>query len=359
LIINVRNFKRYTMKRIIGILIFPLLLTYSNSCTDVLGDGMYTVIWEGSEVPQDSCYRNPVWDPDLSFPTVLKAAVGYYAFGADNEWSPGLDITAPVLSSSDLMNWRLRGSGFDAKPDWSEGKITAVSAGFAKTKGVYYLFYALGNEGIGMSVSKAPQGPFTDLGLLINAASVGLSECNNPLFYAFGSKGYVFYQGGDGVYGQELLLSKTELATLKGDKFKVTGTSINSIYLFKRDNYYYLFGGVDEGTGSRITLGRANNVQGPFLDKNGDSLMDGEGMLLLKANPDDIFSEIKHVGGVFEDANADIWILYQATDLEMPLLSSGADRHPMMLNKIDFDESGWPVKVFEAKGGWNHPKFAN
>ncbi len=355
---KVINLKRYTMKRIIGILIFPLLLTYTNSCTDVLGDGMYTIVWEGSEVPQDSCYRNPVWDPDLSFPTVFKAAVGYYAFGADNEWSPGMEITTPALSSTDLMNWRLRGSCFNAKPDWSEEKVTALSAGFAKTKGMYYIFYALGNEGIGMGASKAPQGPFTDFGLLINADSVGLFECNNPFFFTFGSKAYIYFQGGDGMYGHELLLSKTELATLNGDLFKVAGGSISSINMTKLGDYYYMFGGIDAGVGSKITLGRADNAKGPFLDKNGDSLLDGDGTTLLQSMEDNVFSEVKHVGGVFEDSNEDIWIVYQATNMNMPLLTSGSERHPLMLTKIDFDNDGWPLKVFEAKSGWNHPKFA-
>ena len=97
------------MKKIFAIVLLPLLLGVMISCTDVKGDGMGTVIWQGSTVPQDSSFRNPVWEPDLSYPSVYKAAVGFYAIGSDKEWSPGLKLTAPVLSSTNLMSWDQRG----------------------------------------------------------------------------------------------------------------------------------------------------------------------------------------------------------------------------------------------------------
>ena len=346
------------MKMVLAASIFFAFIGGMISCTDVQGDGLYTVIWEGSEVPQDSSYRNPVWDPDLSYPSVFSAAVGFYALGADNEWAPGLSYMAPVLSSSDLMSWRLRGEAFEEKPTLSDGPITSISAGFAKTKGTYFIFYAMGDAGIGMGASKAPQGPFEDFGILMNADSVGLSECSKPFFFVFGSKAYLFFQGGDGMYGQELTLNRTELAELKGEKFKITGPAINSMNMSKINNFYYLFGGVDDGHNSRLTLGRSLEITGPFLDQAGNSLNDGEGTLLLNGNPENGFVGVNHVGGVFEDTNEDLWVIYQAIDVDKPTLSSGVDRYPLLLSRIELDENGWPVKVFEARGGWNYPKYA-
>ncbi|NJK85518.1 MAG: hypothetical protein HC906_05690 [Bacteroidales bacterium] len=72
---------------------------------------------------------------------------------------------------------------------------------------------------------------------------------------------------------------------------------------------------------------------------------------------EDGFVALNHVGGVFEDHNGEIWVMYQAKDMKRPFLSSGAERHPLMLSKIEFDNSGWPVSVVKAKGGWNYPKF--
>jgi arabinan endo-1,5-alpha-L-arabinosidase len=346
------------MKKVLGSALVFAFIWGMISCTDVQGDGLYTVVWEGSVVPQDSCYRNPVWEPDLTYPTVFKAAVGYYAFGADNEWSAGLDFTAPVLSSTDLMSWRSRGEAFVEKPSWSDGPISAISAGFAKTKGTYYIFYELDGEGIGMGGSKAPQGPFDDFGLLLDSEVLGLAECSNPFFFAFGSKAYVFFQGGDGMYGQELVLNKTDIADLMGEKFKVTGSAIQTVNMIKFDAYYYLFGSVEDGDNSRITLGLSTDITGPFTNKEGSSLLDGEGTTLLTGNAENGFVAVNHVGGVIEDANDDIWVLYQAVDVDSPTLSTGTDRHPLLLSRIEFDENGWPLKIFEAMGGWNHPKFA-
>ena len=353
------KFKRdKTMKKIFAIVLLPLLLGVLIACTDVQGDGMGTVIWQGSTVPQDSSFRNPVWEPDLSYASVYKAAVGFYAVGADKEWSPGLNLTAPVLSSTDLMSWDQRGEALAEKPIWSESLISAISAGFAKTKGTYYLFYELGNDGIGMGSSKAPQGPFVDYGLLINAESTGLAKCSKPFFYAFGSTSYLFYQGGDGVYGQELILNKTGIALLKGDKFKVTGPAIESINMIKLADYYYLFGAVEDGDASRLTLARSLEVNGPFLDKDGNTLMNGEGTLLLKGDAAKGFVAVNHIAGILLDANEDLWVVHQATDVDMPTLSSGAPRHPLVISRVVFDESGWPTQVFEATKGWNYPKFA-
>jgi arabinan endo-1,5-alpha-L-arabinosidase len=335
-----------------------LLLMAVVGCTDVQGDGINEVVWEGSVLPEDICYRNPVWEPDLSFPSVFSAAVGFYAVGVDMEWSPGLNYSAPVLSSNDLMNWRLRGEAFTEKPAWSQEKINSIAAGFSKTRGTYYIFYTLGPEGIGMGASKAPQGPFTDFGMLINAASMGVTECANPYFLAFGSKAYLFFQGGDGIYGQEIVLYKDKLAEIKGDKFKVTGPEISSANIVRIGDYYYLFGAVEDGNNSRITLGRSSEATGPYLDSEGSSLLEGEGTPVVTGSAGEGFVAVNHAGGIFEDAQENIWILCQATDIDQPLLSSGSERHPLMLSPVVFSENGWPGQETVVRGGWNYPKFA-
>ena len=349
----------YLLRKLLpGILILTAISAGQYSCTDVQDDGINTVIWNGSVLPEDSCYRNPVWEPDLSYPSVFKAAVGYFAVGADNEWSPGLNYTAPVLSSNDLMNWRLRGQAFTQKPGWAEEKISSLSAGFAKTRGMYYIFYALGNDKIGMGSSRAPQGPFTDFGFLLGAESLGLAETSNPFFFPFGSKAYLFFQGGDGVYGIEVKLNKDEIGTLDGEMFKITGQNITSINMMRWNNVYYLLGAVNNGNDSKITISRSINIEGPYVDKDGNSLMNGEGTPIMTGSADEGYVAVNHAGGIFEDANGDIWLLYHATNIDKPVLSSGKDRHPMLLSRIEFDENGWPVELVRTKAGWNYPKFA-
>lgn len=329
------------------------------SCTDIQGDGINEVIWEGSVLPEDSCYRNPVWEPDLSYPTVFAAAVGYFAFGTDNEWSPGLEYTAPVLSSNDLMNWRLRGEAFEEKPDWSEGKISRISAGFAKTKGTYYVFYQLGGNAIGMGGSKAPQGPYDDFGTLVTAEDLGVASLSNPYFFPFGSSAYLFYNDGAGISCLELALERDTIAALDGDPFQVTGPGIESVSMTKWGNYYYLFGVVEDGDNSTITIARAGDVDGIFLDQDNQGLLDGTGTPLLTGSAEEGFVAVNHIGGVIEDANEELWIIYQATDVDVPKLSSGTERHPLLLTKLEFDEDGWPTDLLNPIDGWNYPKFPN
>ncbi len=337
-------------------LIMVLLAGSMLSCTDIQGDGIDTVIWEGSVLPEDSCYRNPVWEPDLSYPTVFSAAVGYFAFGTSNEWSPGLEYTAPVLSSNDLMNWRLRGEAFNEKPDWSDAKISRISAAFAKTKGAYYVFYQLDGDIIGMSGSKAPQGPYVDFGQLISADDLGVASLSNPFFFPFGSSAYLYYNDGTGMSGVQLTLEKDTIASIKGDPFKVAGAGISSMNMMKWGNYYYLFAVAEDGDNSTVGVARSGSVDGPFLDKDGQSLLDGTGTPLLTGSAEEGYVAVNHVGGVFEDSNGELWILYQVTDVEKPELSSGTERHPLMLTKLKMDEDGWPTGTMNPLGGWNYPK---
>jgi arabinan endo-1,5-alpha-L-arabinosidase len=193
---------------------------------------------------------------------------------------------------------------------------------------------------------------------LITPGSMGLAECTKPFFYAFGSRAFVFFQGGDGMYGQELTLNKTAIAELKGDKFRVTGPAIESMNLLQLNGYYYLFGAVEDGNASRITIARSQEITGPYLDQEGNGLMNGEGTVILQGDAGNGFVAVNHIGGVFEDANNNLWLIHQATDVDLPALSSGAPRHPLVLTRVELDENGWPAQVFEARKGWNYPKFA-
>jgi hypothetical protein len=77
------------MKNIQALIVLAALLSIVTACTDTQGDGINVVEWDGSVVMEDSCYRNPVWEPDLSYPTVFEAAVGFFALGTDNECLQG------------------------------------------------------------------------------------------------------------------------------------------------------------------------------------------------------------------------------------------------------------------------------
>jgi len=340
------------------LMLFPALLALPMSCTDVDGDGIDTVIWNGSTLPEATNYQNPVWQPDLEKPSVFRGPTMYYAFGDEKEWSTDQNYVVPVLSSSKLMSWSIAGEAFSIRPSWDEGKISSVSCVFSKTMSTYYMFYTIGESGIGSAYSKAPQGPYTDYGKLFDKDMMGFEYCHEPYIIQSGINFYLFFETEDGIYGQELTIARNTAPVLKGDKFKVAGTGITGVYIFRKSSEsFYLFGTVGDDQDSDIYMGRASSIKGPYLDQQGNDLMTSQGTLLVSGNTEGGFEAPGHVGGVFTDMEENEWIMYQATDIAKPLLSSGAARRPLMLSPIEWDDDGWPASVIQVKGGWNTPKF--
>lgn len=346
------------MRKIINIILCPFLLAVPMACTDVGGDGIDTVTWNGSTLPEATSYQNPVWQPDLEKPSVFKGPTQYYAFGVEKEWSTDQNFVVPVLSSSKLMSWNLSGEAFATRPVWDEGKISSISCVFSKTLSTYYMFYMIGEAGIGSASAKAPQGPYTDYGKLFDKDMMGFQYCHEPYIIQSGINFYLFFETEDGIYGQELTIARNVAPVLKGEKFKIAGTGITGVYILRKSSEsFYLFGTVGDEQDSEIYVGRATSIKGPFLDKDGNDLLTSQGTLLVSGSTDGGFEAPGHVGGVFTDKLENDWILYQATDISKPLLSSGALRRPLLLSSIEWDEDGWPASVIQMKGGWNTPKF--
>jgi arabinan endo-1,5-alpha-L-arabinosidase len=350
--------KKNNMKRLFNLMILMALLAILYSCTDVGGDGIDTVIWNGSTLPEGSSYRNPVWEPDLAKPSVFRGPTQFYAFGDEKEWSAGFKYVVPVLSSSNLMNWNISGQAFRTRPEWNEGKISSVSCVFSKTLGTYYMFYQIGDAGIGSASAKAPQGPYTDYGKLIDKDMLGSEYCHEPFLIQSGLSFYLFYETEEGIWGQELTIVRNTPPTLKGSAFKIAGTGITGIYVFRKSSdSFYLFGTVGDDLDSEIYIARASNIKGPYLDKDGNDLMTSQGTLLVSGDTEGGFEAPGHVGGVFTDREDYEWILFQATDISKTTISSGETRRPLILSRIEWDDTGWPAALIQVKGGWNTPKF--
>ena len=116
-------------------------------------------------------YQNPLWKESFPDPSVLRGEDGsMYCYGTPDLWEEGKVLEIPILSSPDMVHWRLEGSVFTACPSWKGGK-TLWACEIAKIKERYVLYYTLmdGEEKprIGCAWAASPQGPFTDAGFLI------------------------------------------------------------------------------------------------------------------------------------------------------------------------------------------------
>src|SRR5690606_8445486 len=73
------------------------------------------------EVSKKNQFTNPVFEPILADPTVIRDEdTGlFYAYGTEDNWGDGKgNRLMPILRSKDLINWSYVGNVFENKPSW-------------------------------------------------------------------------------------------------------------------------------------------------------------------------------------------------------------------------------------------------
>lgn len=342
------------MKKYIVILILAGITSCYYSCTDIQGDGIDTIVYNGSNVPEDSAYRNPVWNFDLSDASVFLSSGPYYSMGSEKGWAEGIQYVVPTLTSINLMDWSLisQAQAFLEKPAWAEGNVTSVTGLFSKSLGMYYLFYKLDDAGLGVGDAKTPQGPYRDYGKFTDKDALGVSDIIDPFVYASGSSFYLFFGvPSEGIYGVKLNVKKNTLPLLDGTPFKVAGPDYTGPYVRKKGTKFQ-FVGTHSG---QIVMGLAANIEGPYLDNTGADLVQGNGTPLVAISED--FVGIGQCAGIQTDNQENDWILYTAMESSIPALPTGETRYVLMLNRIIYDEIGWPSRPIEASIGYVYPRF--
>ncbi len=291
-------------------------------------------------------YQNPVFNHDFPDPNLVQAKDGYYyAYSTQANWQKegfGGRYITPVLRSKNLVQWEVVGDALLQKPSWKgEGGIWAPDAAYHKGK--YFLYYSFStwgdpNPGIGLATSKTPQGPFTDHGKLFLSKEIGVANSIDAFLYVDKKKPFLVWGSFHGIYA--VPLSKDGMQ-VTGEKFKLAGNAYEGSLIYKRDGYYYYFGSVGTccaGAKStyQVKVGRSKNFKGPYLDREGKSLLDNGGTLLLQKNEGDTgFLGPGHNGDIITDKSGVTWMLYHGFDKRDPV------RRVMLLDRIDWVD-GWP-----------------
>ncbi|MZI94001.1 family 43 glycosylhydrolase [Vibrio sp. CAIM 722] len=247
-------------------------------------------------------------------PVMAKEGNTYYAF------STGPGIT--YYSSQDMKHWQLVGRVFKDKPSWAP----RVAPGFnghlwapdiIHHNGKFYLYYSASafgknTSGIGVTVTKtldpkSKDAQWVDQGVVLQSIP-NRDEWNaiDPAV-AFDDQGTPWMAFGSFWHGLKLVkldpsltriaepqewynLARRPSTTLTDGKQAGDG-AIEAPFIFKKNGYYYLFVSFDlccRGMDStyNIRVGRSKNIQGPYVDKEGKSMMQGGGTLVLKGNKD-------------------------------------------------------------------------
>lgn len=327
-------------------------LFFQAACTEKSNE---VLIWNDSPTSADTLYQNPIFEPDLADPSIVRAADGaFYAYGTENSWSAGIHRMVPIIKSKDMIHWEYVTDAFAKRPDWkTSGGIWAVDVTFINSK--YYMYYSVStwgdrNPGIGLAIADLPYGPFVDQGKVFDSNSIGVSNSIDPAFIQTGlgrnKKSYLFWGSFQGIYGIEL---SADLKTPVGSKFKITNNLFEAAYILEREGKFYFFGSLGsccEGADSqyRVAVASATDIKGPYVGKDGKSVLDfgNEGTLLIKGDRSHGWVGPGHNAQVVTDDNGNDWFLYHAIDVKNPFLAGGATRRPLMMDRLKWVD-GWPT----------------
>ena len=334
-----------------------------SSCTDMSGDGIDSVLWEGSRNPENTSFRNPVWEPSLDAGTLVKGASMYVALSATTQWTPGLTNICPALTSNNLMTWSRANDGFtaDGQPLWGEGRVNSLSVDYARavTGATYWMFYTLeGGKAIGAASATTAQGPYTDRGEFLSSEAVQSTSISNPFFFVVATAYYLCYTADDGIYIQRLTLNRARGASLNGAATKIAGTGIDDICIFRKSaDEIYLMATVSDGNNSEIRYARAEAVTGPYVDKSGTSLTDGSRGELLISSGTELINPENPMRAFLNSEQTHVYVAYNATENGKAQMTSGFARKPLLITPIEIGEDGWFKTSATAQKGWTTPRF--
>lgn len=354
------------MKKIFKLLLFAISMgSFFNismsSCTDTAGDGIDSIQWNGSKNPENSSFRNPIWEPSLEGGTLVKGASSYTAISATTQWAAGISTICPTLSSNNLMSWSAGNSAFSTSPDWAEGRINSLSVDYARavTGATYWMFYTIeGSNSIGAASGTTAAGPYNDRGVFLTNTDVNSTTLKDPFLIVISTSYYLCYTTDDGTYIQRVTLNRMRGVAKSGAAIKLTEKAFGNVAIVRiNSNLFYLVGTVNKGTGTEIRYAMASKITGPYLDKKGTQLTDGSTGELLLENGKDIINPENPMRGIVNEKGTHVFIAYNATQSDKPLMKSGFARKPMFLTPFEILEDGWLKAPTTIQKGWTSPRF--
>lgn len=260
----------------------------------------------------------------------------------------------PYKVSSDLRTWQDAGTVFSTSPAWVSELVPDATGLWAPDiehfGDRYHLYYAASTFGsgwscIGHAVSPALEPPtWEDQGSIVCSDADGVEVDYdaidpNVLVAPDGARWLVFGSFGSGIQLLELDASGAratdELTALAARPEEPH--AVQAPFLWYRAPYYYLFvtfdwccRGVDST--SKLRVGRATAVRGPYLDRDGVPLLEGGGTLLLEGD-----AQWRGVGAntllATPEGDFNVYHSYDA---------NAAGRATLRIAELAWDAEGWP-----------------
>lgn len=300
---------------------------------------------QGPRVPTVSDY------PQAHDPVVAFCEGRYYVF------TTGYNIG--VMSSDDMKNWRTEPAALKETPKWALDRVPGYKGhtwapDILYHNGTWYLYYSCSSFGknssaIGVATNTTlnPENPayeWVDHGMLIESIP-GQTNWNaidpNAVIDENGQGWLCFGSFWSGIKLVKLNPDLTSLAN-PGEiiplcERKTNGGAVEAPFIYKKLGWYYLFVSYDyccrgEKSDYKVVVGRSKNVEGPYLDKNGVSLLDGGGTLVVEGNA--------RYAGAGHSATVDFdgwdYLFFHGYD------TTDAGRSHLLIREINWDADDWP-----------------
>ncbi|HYH34670.1 MAG TPA: family 43 glycosylhydrolase [Nocardioides sp.] len=295
----------------------------------------------------------------------------------------------PMMRSRDLVNWRYVGDALpaDRQPEWAaEGAgIWAPDVVYSRATDRYYMTFVVtdtdddlprppggcastGDSAIGVAVSDNPTGPWDVSEQPVVGPRPDLSSQDrcDDYYWTFdpdvlgtsvGAKSVLYfgsYYGG--VHAVDVVFTEDGMAAVTADTDGdghpgtrvVIGNRYEGTHVVRRHGWYYLFGSATNCCNGPLTAygvfaGRSESPKGPFVDRDGRSLLDGR----VGGTPVVLPNGNRWVGvghnTVVRDRAGDWWTLYHAADRFDPYFETepGFTKRPALLDRLTWRD-GWP-----------------
>jgi arabinan endo-1,5-alpha-L-arabinosidase len=293
-------------------------------------------------------------------PVMIREGDTWYLF------CTGMGIS--VYSSPDMKTWKHEAPVFQTPPSWAleavpgyKGHTWAPDIAFHN--GTYYLYYSVSAFGkntscIGVATNRMldPNNPnfkWIDHGKVIQSVpgrdlwnaidpNLAFDEDMTP-WLVFGS----FWSGMKLVKLDSTLtaIAKPEEwytvarrpRDFKTDDRNAGDGAIEAPFIFRKNGYYYLFVSFDfccRGVESnyKVMVGRSENIQGPYVDRDGVRLDHGGGTLVVAGNEQ--WPGVGHNSAYTFDGKD--YLVFHAYD------ASDSGRPKLKIEEIVWDADGWP-----------------
>ena len=285
----------------------------------------------------------------------------YYVFSTGGHY-------IAAKTSTDLIHWTKADSLFDSLPPWVKAAVPGAEGIWApdisKVNGQYRLYYSVSTFGsnrsaIGLATSPTLDPQAADYGWVDRGSVVQSTPSDD--FNAIDPNLAIDENGGQwlalGSFWSGIKLFALDPETGKPP----AGTKPISIaqrpapegapapveapFIFRHGGWYWLLLSYDyccKGKNSTYytVAGRSKAITGPYLGRDGSSMMDGGGTILLRA---DLQEKERFRGpghpGVFTDRDGTTYVVYHAYDVE----KDGAPT--LRIAPLRWDPDGWPVAM--------------